>query len=215
VLAKVAATPVADISPDTILLPWAVADGVAATQSVEVTLPAYCSGSGEGEEKRELRASSAAAKQQLASHWMDVYSRPALAAQLQTLKVKAEATKYEGWSPELKRMLTTHLSRFNRSGAGLEPAQRDHVQHLRQRCGELCAAIEQNINEDTTKVAFQMEALAGVPASYLGAAPRDADGMVLVGLKTPEYTPVMKYCPSFVAFLSFTTRFFHWVDLRF
>ena len=32
---------------------------------------------------------------------------------------------------------------------------------------------------------FPLEALEGVPSSYLGAAPRNADGMVLVGLKTP------------------------------
>lgn len=67
VLEKVVATPAAEISPETTLLPWAFADGVAATQSVELTLPAYCSGSGETAEKKELRAASAAAKQQLAS----------------------------------------------------------------------------------------------------------------------------------------------------
>ena len=61
------------------------------------------------------------------------YSRPGLAAQLETLKTKAEATDYSGWSPELKRMLQTHLSRFRRSGAGLEEAKRDSLSSLRQR----------------------------------------------------------------------------------
>ena len=72
VLAKVAGVPAADVCPESTLLPWAVADGIAATESVDVTLPAYCSGSGETEEKKALRAASAAAKQQLAGHWMDV-----------------------------------------------------------------------------------------------------------------------------------------------
>ena len=47
---------------ETILAPWAAADGVAATKAAECTFPAYCCGSGTTPEAKAVRAASSTAK---------------------------------------------------------------------------------------------------------------------------------------------------------
>ena len=177
-----------DISPATVLLPLAEMDGEVATESVEVTLPAYCSS-----DSPVVRAASAQAKAELRQFWAGLLEDQQLYAVLSRLKAKYPALP----DADQARLLDRYLRDFRRTGMHLAPEQRARLAALRQREGELCAQFEQNINENADAVLFTREELAGVSESYLNSAPVDpATGKVKVGLKFPEASPVLQYANS-------------------
>jgi thimet oligopeptidase len=91
------------------------------------------------------------------------------------------------------RMRREQLDAFEDSGVALPPDKRDRARAIAQQLTELTQSFDRRIREENTKVAFSVAELAGVPAAVWRAAPRDAQGRVLLGLDYPSYDPVMAY----------------------
>eukprot|EP00040_Diaphanoeca_grandis_P024012 m.131412 g.131412 ORF g.131412 m.131412 type:complete len:746 (+) comp29545_c0_seq1:104-2341(+) len=179
------------ISVDTVLRPWAWMDGDAATRSVEVTLPAYCGASGDTPDATARRAASSEAKKALKSFWDRIYEREDLFKVLSQLNKQIAEEGGEHIDPICRRLLTAKLAKFKRTGAELKGEERQKFSQMRQRCGEICSMVEQNITENTTKIAFSAEELEGVDPHFLQILTQK-DGKYLVGLKAPESSPIMR-----------------------
>eukprot|EP00039_Didymoeca_costata_P004505 m.73733 g.73733 ORF g.73733 m.73733 type:complete len:698 (-) comp12430_c0_seq7:2555-4648(-) len=188
----IAAMPDDKVSLFTVAKAWGHAEGVAASASVAVTLPSFASGSGDTQEKKEVREASSQAKKELSNMWNALYERVDLNNVLQTL-MKKEAS-FAGWSAEDIRFVQIQSTRLKRGGVHLSDAERTKLGQIRVRCAELCSNIEQNINQDTKKISFAPKELAGVPEAFIANAPTDDNKNILIGMKRPEYAPVLKFC---------------------
>jgi thimet oligopeptidase len=59
---------------------------------------------------------------------------------------------------------------------------------------EISIAFSQNLNEDTTKLHFSKEELAGLPEDFFEGLSKTNDGKYIVSLKYPELFPILEQC---------------------
>lgn len=83
--------------------------------------------------------------------------------------------------PVEQRLRQLLIRRFERAGAGLPPVERDHAMALQQALGAEIQAFERALSDDRRVLAFEPEALAGLPAASLAELPRDARGRYSLG----------------------------------
>jgi thimet oligopeptidase len=91
-----------------------------------------------------------------------------------------------------REFLKSTIEGFEDAGVGLDAAGRARAKQINDRIGDLGQQFNRNVRDDSTRLAFSDDELAGVPADVWKSAPRDADGRVLLGLDYPVYFPVME-----------------------
>ncbi len=91
-----------------------------------------------------------------------------------------------------KRFQKLSLEGFEDSGVALPAAKRERAKAIADRDAALGIEFSKNIRESNVQVAFRPSELEGVPPELVAQARRDAAGMVLLGLDSPSYTPVME-----------------------
>ncbi|HEX6705515.1 MAG TPA: M3 family metallopeptidase [Albitalea sp.] len=127
------------------------------------------------------------AAQACVMRWQDFTSTMGLNEKLYraALKVKpADAVDRE--------FMKSAIEGFEDAGVGLPADKRPRAKEINDRITDLGQQFNRNVRDDTTKVPFSVEELAGVPESVWKNAPRDAEGHVLLALDYPVYFPVME-----------------------
>lgn len=164
----------------------ATAEAAAAHASSQVTLPAYVAAD------RAVRSAGSECKERLRTVFESTWTRSDLFTRLAAAAPAADA------QPELdeqdRRFVADTLRRFRLAGAALpEAAARARVAETRSRVAALAAEFERNLNEDTTRVSFAIDQLAGCSLSFIESLAPDptVPGAVLVELKAPHVGPVM------------------------
>jgi thimet oligopeptidase len=84
------------------------------------------------------------------------------------------------------------LEGFEDAGATLPPAQRLRAKALADQMAEREQKFHRNVRDDATQVPFTEAELDGVPEAVWKAAPRDAEGRVLLRLDYPTSGPVLE-----------------------
>ncbi len=98
-----------------------------------------------------------------------------------------------------RALLRDAIDNFEDAGVGLPPAQRQRAKRITDRLGELSQQFSRQVREDTTRVAFTTEELAGVPVAVWQDKPRSDAGQVLLGVDAPTYVNVIEQADSAVA----------------
>ncbi len=88
------------------------------------------------------------------------------------------------------------LEGFEDAGVALSPTKRARAKVILDRITALSLDFDKNIRDNNTKVAFTEADLKGVPADVISGAKRDAAGVLLMGLDSPTYTPIVQYAES-------------------
>lgn len=91
------------------------------------------------------------------------------------------------------RMRQQQLDAFVDAGVALPSAGRKRMREISRAMAKLTQDFERRILEDTRRVAFTEEELAGVPVSVWRGAPRDEAGRVQLGLDAPTYQAVIEH----------------------
>jgi thimet oligopeptidase len=91
-----------------------------------------------------------------------------------------------------REFLKTTLDGFVDAGVSLPPRQRKRAKAIQDRINELGQQFDKNIRDENAKLTFTEAELKGVPEGVLQAAPRDAEGRVVLGLDYPIYVPLMQ-----------------------
>lgn len=85
---------------------------------------------------------------------------------------------------------------FELAGVGLEKKQRARVRELNAEIVKLGQMFLANIREDTRKVTFTEQDLAGLPADFIAKHPADTHGKVVLSTDYPDYFPLMQYATN-------------------
>lgn len=85
------------------------------------------------------------------------------------------------------------LREFRRAGVDRDEETRTKVKALNEELVKLGQAFGRNIRDDVRTVKADPKDLEGLPADWLAAHPKDADGKIAVTTNTPDYLPVMTY----------------------
>ncbi len=99
---------------------------------------------------------------------------------------------------EQKRLLEHTLRDFRRSGMELGPDERARLKAVQKEIAGLEVEFNRNINRDRTLVPLTRRELVGVPEEYFDdpdlVKHRTAGDVCLVGLRDPEFIPIMTHC---------------------
>lgn len=88
------------------------------------------------------------------------------------------------------------LEGFEDSGASLPPGKRARAKAIFDELETLRQAYDRNVRDDKTQIVVAAAEMEGMPAAYLDAHPRDADGNYRLGLDYPSYFPFMARAKS-------------------
>ncbi len=81
---------------------------------------------------------------------------------------------------------------FEDSGAALPPAKRARVKAIADELSVLGLAFQKASNEDPSTVTLTVEEAAGMPADWLAARKRDAEGRLVLGMDYPTVVPFLQ-----------------------
>jgi thimet oligopeptidase len=98
-----------------------------------------------------------------------------------------------------KRFQRLSMENFEDSGVALPKGTRERAKVIADRLNELSIDFDKNIRENQPLVAFREAELKGVPESVIARAKRDEAGMLLLGLDSPSYLPLMESATDAVA----------------
>lgn len=107
--------------------------------------------------------------------------------------IKAYADTKPALQGEQKRLLEFTLRDYRRAGMDLPADQREHLKQVEMELNKLGIQFGQNIDEDATTVPFLLSELKGVPKDVIDRQTM-SNGVVLFGLDSPSYGPLMDYC---------------------
>ena len=85
------------------------------------------------------------------------------------------------------------IEKFEDGGAALPPDKRKRAQEIADEIERLGLQYSKNVNEDPTTVVLTPAEAAGMPAAWIAARKRDADGNLVLGL---DYTTVLPFLQS-------------------
>jgi thimet oligopeptidase len=84
------------------------------------------------------------------------------------------------------------IDAFRDGGAALPPARRERVKAIQDELGLLGLAFQKAVNEDDTRVVIEPAQAAGLPAEWVAARPRDAQGRLVLGMDYPTVVPFLQ-----------------------
>lgn len=147
---------------------------------------------------KKVRDASVAAMQKFSKHFAAEEMRHDVYDAFLAYKKYAENDDIskQRLSPADKQLITRLDQSFKRRGLHLGDADRIKLVKLREEMSKISNEYEQNLNELTTTLLFTKAQLKGLPTSFLnGRAMKD--GKYVVGLKYPDYFPVMSYASDY------------------
>jgi Zn-dependent oligopeptidase len=145
-----------------------------------------------------VRAASTAAVNKLEEFSVEQRTREDLyKAVLEYIDNNPDAvSKLEG---EDKRLLEKTIQSFKRNGLALETEQRIRVKQIKQRISQLAIKFQQNLNEDTTKLFFTREELAGLPDDFIENLAKENDKFAVSLKVTYNYHKLFIFSiPNFI-----------------
>lgn len=98
-----------------------------------------------------------------------------------------------------RSFLKESIDNFVDAGASLPEPQRQRAKQLNDRMTELSQQFSRNVRDDTTRVPYRVDELAGVPDNVWKDKPRDEQGRVLLGVDAPTYSAVLELADSAAA----------------
>lgn len=155
------------------------ADGIVASVSVLVTLPALVSGD------QAVRDASALAKQRLRKRWDSRYRNISMFKVLS--EVPAPTTESE------MRLVKMTMNRFKSAGSTAGESGITELETIGNRIAQLETDFQQNYNQDVTRVWLSREELLGNDDTFIDSLV-EKDSLFGVPLKRPEIAVAMKLC---------------------
>jgi len=119
--------------------------------------------------------------------WQDFFSSLG-----QNEKLYAAAQRVKVTDPIDRTFVKDMVDNFVDAGVSLPPAERRRAKKLNDQMSELTQRFSRNVREDTTRVPFSVDELAGVPEAMWKDKPRNAAGQVMLGIDAPTYISVME-----------------------
>jgi oligopeptidase A len=147
-----------------------------------------------------LREAYNAAQPKIVAYYTELGQNQALFAKYKALRASAEFARL---SPTRQRVLEHELRDFRLSGAELAPAERERFAQIQAELAQLGTRFSENVLDATKAFALYLQdgaALAGLPEDVLEgfreAARAEGREGLRIGLKMPDYLPVMQYCEN-------------------
>ncbi|XP_015924922.1 thimet oligopeptidase isoform X2 [Parasteatoda tepidariorum] len=97
--------------------------------------------------------------------------------------------------PEAKRYLDKLVQLGKRNGLHLSKDIQEELKTIKNKIDELAIQFSKNLNELNTTFEFEEKDLLGMPSDFLANLKKNPDtGKYVVGLKYPDYIPIMQKC---------------------
>jgi thimet oligopeptidase len=142
-----------------------------------------------------LRNDGAACDKKLSEYFVTILTRKDLYDVLKTAKPIAGLRGAE--KKAQSRLIEKTLLAFEQNGLKLPAEGAKKLKDLKTEIAKLQSEFSDNLNADNSTVEFEAAALDGVPADWLGALKKSADGKrVIVTTKRPDYDQVMRNAKS-------------------
>ncbi|XP_078487908.1 thimet oligopeptidase [Ciona intestinalis] len=111
-------------------------------------------------------------------------------------RVVAVETNDMQCSNEGKRLVTRMVKLGKRNGLHLDDETQAKIKANKKRQTEIGIDFQKNLNEESEKLLFEPEQLAGLPNDFIKSLNKDKDSesKLVVTLKYPHYFPIMKKC---------------------
>lgn len=138
-----------------------------------------------------LRAAATQASTRLAACKKQVKAREDVYAKV---KLFSETPAAKALPPYEAHFLKSVLSDFERSGLSLDAQSKADLKKLLDEDAEVCAKFKRNLGEDSTKVTFTADELAGCDPAFVQDRTDKESGKVVLTLKMPDVLPVMQNC---------------------
>ncbi|MGH7243997.1 MAG: M3 family metallopeptidase [Phycisphaerales bacterium] len=141
-----------------------------------------------------VRDASQAAEQKAGDFLVDLGKREDLYKAVKDF-VATHSSEVASLTGEKKRFLDFTLRDYRRAGMDLDAAKRARLTDVQKELTKLGIEFSKNIAEDQPTVYLTAAELKGAPESLLKSFPQN-DGVFVVGLSNPSYTPLMENCPD-------------------
>ncbi len=140
---------------------------------------------------KDVRDASFASKKKMSEYGVEAFMRHDVYRALKALHTnKAE---FDAMHPEAQRMLTRGIEHRERSGLGLDEAERAEVQRIKQELAKLCNEFQEVVQNDDTRLLFAADELEGMSQDFLDGLTKK-DGQYEVTLKYPDIIPISRNC---------------------
>jgi thimet oligopeptidase len=150
-----------------------------------------------------MRAEGLRAEQRISQLQAEMTTDPRLARALEALDTTA-------LTAEERRLFALLRRDFRRAGADRDEATRNQLRGYFEAMDRLNTAFARNIAEDTTTFTATRDELTGLPADWIEAHERGAQGRVVLTVTYPDFFPVISYAANRAlrrrAAVAFTSR---------
>ncbi len=110
---------------------------------------------------------------------------------------KFAAIDTEGFDADTKRFVSRAVRDFKRAGVDKDEATRTKLEELDKKLTQAGQDFSKNISSDTRFIEVDSESdLAGMPADYIKAHPKGANGKIKITTDYPDYLPFAQYAKS-------------------
>jgi thimet oligopeptidase len=107
-------------------------------------------------------------------------------------KLYARVNGAQPMTPHQAKLKKDLLEGFEDTGAALPPDKRARAKEIFDKLEELRQDFDRSIRDDTRKVTFTPDEMAGMPEAYLKDKKRDEKGNYLLGLDYPSFFPFLQ-----------------------
>lgn len=123
-------------------------------------------------------------EQKLGQLTVDIFTRRSL-----YLALKGQTTK----NPDQERLLKQTLQNFEQNGLKLDDDKLAQVKKMKSELSTKESDFSENLNADTSSVAFTADQLKGATADFLQRLNKTEDGKYIVTTKSTDYLEVMQH----------------------
>lgn len=85
---------------------------------------------------------------------------------------------------------------FEDTGVALPPDRRARAKAIAERLTALSQEFSRNLRDNTTRLPFTPDEMAGLPEAYLARQPRDEQGRYLLSFDYPDFNPFLANAES-------------------